>query len=316
MGVLIEEVDFDTYSKRVESLSDVLPIWLSPRLVTVYKEKIILVATSGKEIRGIWVVPITLQNGLRLAKRKYRFFPYSSPIFFDKDNLKRRAVMEKLFEYVGKKCESVYLPLAPDFKETATLQSQGALIEWRHTHILSKPISDSQIDSRLRNHIKNAKNNLEVSFEESPDNFNFDLAIKGDLDEQKQRKESAINLINNKQAVVVTARKDGKLCAGIMLAFDKNTAYMMHSWQAEGAPRGTISDLIYESVNWTFKTGKLKYFDFEGSVIQNIDYFFSGFNAEIVPYGFIHWSHDKAELYSLIDRSINIEGRLLTNNSE
>ncbi|MFA5025740.1 MAG: hypothetical protein WC503_04505 [Candidatus Shapirobacteria bacterium] len=316
MSILIEEVDFETYSKKVGYLDGILPLWLSPKFVTAYKEKILLLATNGKEVKGVWVIPITSQDGLKIAKRNYRFFPYSSPIFFDKDNLKRRDMAEKFFEYVGSKCESIYLPLAPDFKDMATIQEQGALIEWRHTHIMSNPIDDSQIDSRLRNHIKNAKNYIEISIEKSPNNFNFELAIKGGADEQKERRESAINLLSNKQAVIVTAKKDGKLCAGILLAYDEKTAYMMHSWQMEGAPRGTISYLIYESINWTFKVGKLKYFDFEGSVIQNIDYFFGGFNAEIVPYGFIHWSHDKNKLHNLIDRSINIEGRLLTKNCE
>ena len=56
---------------------------------------------------------------------------------------------------------------------------------------------------------------------------------------------------------------------------------MMHSWQLEDTPRGTISKLIFEAVRWTFDVKKLKVFDFEGSVINNIDYFFCGFNANI-----------------------------------
>lgn len=309
MKLLIEKVDSKKYISNIRLICDNFPLWLMPELIDTYKDKICLLAKKGEEIKGAWIIPITTQDDQILAKRKFRFFPYSSPYFIDKENLKRREIMKGFFEVLSKECDSVYLPFAPNFFDTAAVQGYGAFLEWRHTHKVSRPIDDKQIDSRLRNHIKNARKYIKVSFEEDPNSFNFELAIKGGVEERKERKELVLNLIKNKRAIVVSAREEGELCAGIVLAFDKENVYMMHSWQKGDAPRGTISCLIYESISWTFNVKKMKYFDFEGSVIQNIDYFFCGFNSEIVPYAFVHWSHDRTGLAALIDRSLNIEGR-------
>ena len=55
---------------------------------------------------------------------------------------------------------------------------------------------------------------------------------------------------------------------------------------------------------------KIKYFDFEGSVINEIDDFFSNFNANIVNYPYVIYSNNKEQFYNLINRAINIEGRI------
>lgn len=311
MSILIKSVNTKDYLNITKHLDNEIPIWLSPKFIGVYKEKIILLALKADKIIGIWIIPLIIQDGLKFARRQYRFFPYSSPVIFESDNLKRRMITDKFFECMCKKCNLVSLPMSPNFKDLAILQGHQVFIEWRHTYILSHPIDISKIDSRLRNHIKSAQKSIQVCIGEKSNYFNFNIAIKGNLEEKKQRKKLALNLLKNRQAIIIAAKTGKKICAGIFLAFDKETVYFLHSWQEEKTPRGTISNLIFEAINWAFNTKKMKYFDFEGSVIQSIDYFFCGFNADIVPYAYLHWTKDKTKFYSLINKSINIEGRLI-----
>jgi len=206
--------------------------------------------------------------------------------------------------------------MSPDFTDLSIIQSRYTLIEWRHTHCLSESLEFEKIDSRLRNHIRFADNNVDVIVNYSPDNFKFEVAIKGGNEELSKRKASSLNIFNKHQAIIISAKYHGELCGGVFLAFDSQTVYLMHSWQLENSSRGTISKLIFEAINWTFNVKKLKSFDFEGSVINNIDYFFNGFNADIVPYGFIHWSATGDGLTSLISRSLKIDGRVIYDKSK
>ncbi len=310
MSISVNEIYPEEYSQRILSTSRSLPLWLSPKFIECYKDKLILMATSGGAMKGFWVVPLTTQDNVKIAKRQYRFLPYSSPLILEEDNLKRREIMFQLFRSLTKICDSIYLPMDPNFKDLPAIQSWGALVEWRHTHLLTRSLEFDKIDGRLRNHIKYAQNNVEIITNINPVDFRFDIAIKGSGDEKNQRQQLALNLLANGQAIIITAKNKNRICAGIFLAFDHQTAYMMHSWQLEDTPRGTISKLIFEAVRWTFDVKKLKVFDFEGSVINNIDYFFCGFNANITPYGFIHWSNTKGSLNKLIDRSLDVDGRL------
>ncbi len=316
MAVNIREVSMSVYSRLVGTHQLSLPLWLLPELIGCYEEKLIIVGTVGNELRAIWVVPITIQNEVKVAKRSYRFLPYASPFILENDNLKRREIVGQLFDYIISKSGSVYLPMSPEFTDLPIIQSRGALVEWRHTHRLSQSLEFERIDSRLRNHIRFANNNIKTIIADNINNFKFEVAIKGNSEELSKRKASSINIFNKGQAIIISAKDNNGLCGGVFLAFDNQTVYLMHSWQNEDSPRGTISKLIFEAINWTFKVKKMKYFDFEGSVINNIDYFFSGFNANIVPYGFIHWSASKAELDNLIERSLKIDGRVIYDKSK
>jgi len=316
MSITISEVSSDDYSQTVKSIETKLPLWLLPKYISCYEEKLILKAMSGNELRAVWVIPISTIDGVRIAKRKYRFLPYVTPLILESDNLKRREITSKLFEYLTGKCNSVYLPFDPEFKDLSAIQSHGALVEWRNTHLLYQPLVFENLCGSLKNNIRSANNYIEIKTEKDPEKFRFDIAIKGEGNERISRKELAEKLLKNDHAIIINATKKSKTCAGILLAFDQKTAYMIHTWQLDETPRGTISALIFEAVNWTFNVKKLKVYDFEGSVINNIDYFFSSFNADIVPYGFIHWSASKAGLDNLIERSLKIDGRVIYDKSK
>lgn len=309
MDVQVRIIDTEKYNKAVSDFKGKLPLWLRPEFIDCYRKHTILIAEKGTQVMGVWVIPFTTRGNKKTARREYRFFPYSSPFILTKDNLIRRKITNILFTSLIDLCDEINLPFDPSFRDLSIIQGLGGYVEWRHTHHLSKPLVLEQMTGRLRNHIINAKKQMKIDISENPSDFNFDIAIQGSAEEKKLRKNLALKLLASKNAIIIIA-KNPDVCGGILVAFDDNCAYMVHSWQKEVVPRGTISALIFDAVNWVF-AHSLCQFDFEGSVLQSIDYFFSGFNGDIIPYGHLFWSKNKEGLYDLINKSMNISGRLI-----
>ncbi|KKS52117.1 MAG: hypothetical protein UV19_C0024G0003 [Parcubacteria group bacterium GW2011_GWA2_42_28] len=306
MNISIREISQSEYQSLTTNWEKKLPLWLSPKLITCYQDKKCLVAYRGNYPVGVWVVPMER----KIARRRFRHFPYASPFLLEQDNLKRREVVYGLLKHLIENCAEINLPFDPDFTDLAPVQGLGAFVEWRHTHLLKNPLEYQKMPSRLRNHIKNAQKLVRIVSGFDQDQFNFEAAIKGVEEERQARKENAVNLLNNHQAIIFSALKNKNLCGGIFISFDSDNAYLMHSWQTKSTPRGTMSALIYEGVNWILTEKLLRQFDFEGSLFQQIDYYYSGFNAEIRPYGHVFWNKEKDRLFAMVEKSINIPGRL------
>ena len=94
-----------------------------------------------------------------------------------------------------------------------------------------------------------------------------------------------------------------------MVTFDKEWVYGLHAWQVDNVPRGTGPYIIYCISKWAFEQQKVKFFDFEGSVMQSIDNYFCNFNAKQIIYPYIHYGKTKEKLIELIEISRNIDGR-------
>ena len=143
-----------------------------------------------------------------------------------------------------------------------------------------------------------------------PAKFDFDIAIHGTKKEQECRKKNALNLLKHHKAIIFTGYYEGKPIIGNMVTFDNEWVYGLHAWQVDKVPRGSGPYIIYSISKWAFEEKGLKYFDFEGSVMQSIDNYFCNFNAEQIIYPYIHFGRTKKELDELIEISRNIDGRL------
>lgn len=303
-----KELDEIEKEKKLE-----LPIWSSSKNTIYYEDRLILTAWKGDELKGVFNVPIKKENNIEIVDRGLRFFPYASPIIFETDNIKRREITLLMFKYLVDNYNKISLPLFPEFKDIAPIQSLGIFTECWHTHTLTEELKIENVSSRLRNHINNALKQIDIVVDEDYENYSYDKAIKGPKAEQDIRSKSGINLIKNGNGFFVTGidKKTGKKMGGIMIAYDKDWAYLLHSWRDKDAPRGIIPALIQKATQISFNEKKVRIFDFEGAVIQNIDIFFSGFNANITTYPYLFWAKDRKEYEKLIEESINIEGRLI-----
>ena len=180
----------------------------------------------------------------------------------------------------------------------------------RHTHIVNKKMIFEELNPKLRNHIKNAKKKVELIIDTNYQDYDFSEAIKGSKEEQDERTKLAKKIIDNNNGYVVKVKFENQVIAGLIIVFDNEWAYLLHSYQKKGVVRGAVSYMIFSAIDYAFDVIKVKYFDFEGSVIDEIDDFFSSFNADIVTYPYIIFSKTKDGFEKLINRSINIEGRV------
>ena len=77
--------------------------------------------------------------------------------------------------------------------------------------------------------------------------------------------------------------QDQRMIAGALFARFKDTTYYLFGASEEKAKKeGALSLLIWQALENAY--GHFKRFDFEGSMIPSIEYFFRGFGAEPVPY--------------------------------
>jgi hypothetical protein len=310
MSVKVSSISFDEYLHIYQKLNSDMRIWYIPSYIIFYEDVKILIAKKGDAIVGIWIVPMLKKNDAVCAERNYRYFPYCAPLIFEKDNLATRNIIKEFFVYLQKICQYIEIPMDTYTSNISIIQSLGAVIELRHTHVLES--KEIKLTSRLKNHINYAARNTSLVFGDSIDDFKFDIAIRGSLEEINKRKSLATQLISEDKGIIISAKNlSGILVAGVFIMLDSECAYWMHTWQESNSPRGIIALLVKAAVEYTFDVRNLKKFDFEGSVMQNVDYFFSGFNANIISYGYIHWSKDEFELLNLVLQSRNIEGRLI-----
>ena len=302
----IEAISNNEYLEILTDNNINIPIYADKEAIEVYSNKEIIKVVKNNRTLAVFLVPID-NNGIR---REYRFYPYISPIFINtENNYTKKKVLKIIFNYLFNKYDYCFIPLHPSFKLISAIQSEGGFVEMRHTHVTDKKLTLDSVPAKLRNHIRNAMKQVEVFIERDYSNYDFNLAIKGDNEEIIKRSDLTKKLIDNGKGLVIKGIVEGIVKASIICIYDKEWAYLLHSYQ-DKTVRGTVPLLIIKANEYLFDKLGIKYFDFEGSVIDEIDDFFSSFNLDIVNYPYIIESKSKDNFYKLIDRSMNIEGRI------
>ncbi len=307
----LKKITLNEYKNYLNNININIPVWIDPVSIKCYENKEIVMVLLDDEPLCFYVIPYYYKDDKKWAERKYRFFAYLSPFFIREcPNKKKKEAIYMIYNYIFNNYDYMYMPLHPSFTEIAAIQGLGAFMESRHTHVLDDVMDLNKLDSKLRNNIRSASKKLKIktSFDES--DFNFDIAIHGTDDEIKARKEHALNLLKNHKAIIFTGYYEGKAIIGNMVTFDNEWVYGLHAWQVDKVPRGSGPFVIYSISKWAFEEKKLKYFDFEGSVMQSIDDYFCNFNAKQIIYPYIHYGKNKKEMLELIDISHDIDGRL------
>lgn len=306
----IEEISLNEYTKIINEKNTYVPIYMQPDAIKFYKKVEIIKICKSNNIVALYAYPV-FQAGEELwVKREYRFLPYSSPLFFDEyDTLELKKICYEIFKYMFQKYKVTYIPLEPNFKSISSIQSLGGFIEERSTNIVQEKIDFVNLSSKLKNHIRHAEKTVKIDITQDCNEFNYESAIKGNEEEQYNRKKMARFLVKKKKGVIVNAYENGENIAGALIIYDMKSAYLLHTWQNIDTTRGTIPLIIYKAINWCFENLKINTFDFEGSVIDSIDDFFATFNTKISVYPYIHFAQESDDLIKIIKRSINITGR-------
>jgi len=309
--IKIESITLEQF-KSFESTFEYVPIWASSLAYEGYSNAEILLIKDDDLIKGYFILPLYNNFDRITAEREYRVYPYASPIVFEKDNMKRRKYIFELFKFIKEKYPLIELPLHFDFKDIAAVQSLGMFVDMWHTHVTRKKLLPNDITSSLRYNTSYADRFVKIEKSKNYELFDFSKAIHGDKKEVELRKNNAINLIKNNQAIIFTAynKDDNKIVASTIISYDKKCAYYLHCYREKDSVRGVVPLMLLKAIEYSFDTLDVEIFDFEGAVIQSIDKFLSTFNVEIVPYGYLYYAKDKKEYLELIESTLNIDGRL------
>lgn len=304
-------ISLEEYKKELKNVNVNIPVWIDPISIKCYENKEIICIDYENEPLLYYVIPYYEKDNKLWCERKFRFFAYLSPFFIRKcPNKKKKESIYMVFKYIFDKYNYMYMPMHPSFSEISAIQGLGAFMESRHTHVLTDTLNLNNLDSKLRNNIRSASKKLTLTIDYDAYKFDFDIAIHGPKDEKEARKNHALNLLRNKKAIIFTAYYEGEPIYGNMVTFDNEWVYGLHAWQVDKVPRGCGPFVIYSISKWAFEERKLKYFDFEGSIMLSIDDYFCNFNAKQIVYPYVHYGRTREEMLELIDISHDVGGRL------
>jgi len=201
-------------------------------------------------------------------------------------------VIEKLLDKLPKH-DLFYQQLSPQITNALSFIWQGYKLTTRYTYILeveSKTEEDlwGELKTKVRNKIRKAMDlcsikeidfvtfwsHCEKSFSSKNQSTPFNKTVL----------ENAYSVFHPKQQCKITACIDnasGEILASTFLSNDSEfTYYVAGYFNQERKESGALSFLLWDNITHT----KTKYFDFEGSMIKNVEYFFRAFGGELTPH--------------------------------
>ena len=177
---------------------------------------------------------------------------------------------------------------------------------------ISNPkICFNNFDRSKRNDIKKAQEKIEIKFDLSAEDFfkhhKNSLAKNGDkilysLDQFNKIYDICYKNNNGKVIYSIDKNNPSLIHSANFIIWDKNYAYNLLSTIDENNKRsGSTSLLIYEMIK--FLSNKTKKFDFEGSMIENVEQSFRKFGTRQIKYFNINKSNSKLiDLYLMLNK--------------
>ena len=156
---------------------------------------------------------------------------------------------------------------------------------------LDKSIDDISIEMSVkrRNNVYKAlkdglivKNNNNLEIVKS-------LVLKTFLRQKKKIDQHYLNKVlfefaNKDNSFSFISFQNKKPSAATFCVYDKNTAYyLLSGYDSENSHPGAGALAVWETIKFAKKLG-IKYFDFEGSMLPQVEIFFRGFGGKLVPY--------------------------------
>jgi hypothetical protein len=146
-----------------------------------------------------------------------------------------------------------------------------------------------EMSARRRNNVNKAlKDGLIAKYS---DNLEIvkSLVLKTFLRQKKKINQYYLNKVlfefaNKDNSFSFISFQNKKPSATTFCVYDKNTAYyLLSGYDSENSHHGAGALAVWEAIKFAKKLG-IKYFDFEGSMVPQIEIFFRGFGGQLVPY--------------------------------
>jgi lipid II:glycine glycyltransferase (peptidoglycan interpeptide bridge formation enzyme) len=162
-----------------------------------------------------------------------------------------------------------------------------------YTYILDL---DRSLDDIYKNMTAERRNDIKKGVKdelivEKTNDYNIvkSLVIKTFLRQKKEINKEMINKIlfdfaNNDNSFAFVTFKDKEPIATVFCVHDKRTSYyLLGGYNFENKHHGAGPLAMWEAIKYSKEIG-LKYFDFEGSMIPQIEKYFRGFGGKLIPY--------------------------------
>ena len=281
-----------------------LPIFYQPWYLDVTCRggawDIALSFNSSNEPDGIWPYFIKKKYGISYVTLP-PLTPFLGPLAFtiSKERLsshKRRKVHKRVLFDLTEQLPQTTLWVCqslPDFSNWQPLYWKGFTQTTRYTHRIDLSSTKEEllnnISAKTRQRIKKAESSVEIS--ESSEILTISHVVNQSFARQDVRNPIRKDLLldldqelkKKNQKVALIAKSKGSTVAATYFIYDREVAYLILTGRTDDDPGGTVSLLIWRSILEAKRLG-LKWFDFEGSMIEGIADFFSSFGGELTPY--------------------------------
>lgn len=295
-----------------ESADGGLRLWEDPALLGPLNDFWYLVARRGSQVVGTWLVPLLDSPEGLVARRRVRLLPYASPLFFEEDARRRRAVALAFLDYLKEATAGLELPFSPDFRDLGGFNEGGCFVETRVTHMVTdiNGFTNSQ-SRRFRNEVRAALKHAETTFVDDAQAFDFEMAVvTHDEAERDSRRHFGLALASLGLCSTVEVRAGDQVVGQSLIARAGGYSVVMHTWHdRECGIRGIPSLLVDHSVKHEILNRRAATVDLEGSILASVDYFMDGTGAKPFPHPFVYWYPDRAVLWRRLEMSMDIPGR-------
>jgi hypothetical protein len=269
-----------------------------------------------------WNVAMTFDKGgkptaiLPYCKRRFKgfnllsnppFSPYLGIRFFYPENLENRSsrysfenkVMEQLIQQLPRDVFYMDLNFHPDFDNWYPFYFNGFKQSIRYTYILDN-ISDqekiySAFSQTLKRQLKQAEKNVTIS--SSQDSKALYEALSQSLQKQKikvpvssKQLQEITGALEERQLGEILIAKDhqDKILASMLLAWDQNQAYcLLLGMNDDRKQNNAVKLLLSNSIKRAAE--RVDNYNFEGSMIRNVERVFRSFGGKRTAYYRIFW---------------------------
>jgi hypothetical protein len=213
----------------------------------------------------------------------------------------RRMALTEMLNKLRTEFEYIQLPLHPSHVDMVPFIQGGFTVELRYTYIfdLTQPEAEwlrNVSELRRRNLKRTSKSGIQVQADPAYRYYDYERA--GFWTNQP---EVPITMRLQTQALtaagqgmpLVALDAQGQLVGQIFMAWDKSTAYSIYSWFERGdLGTGVPTRLYWEAMRYARDYAKVRWFDFEGSVLWGVEQFYQSFGGLQRPYFKVYWARD------------------------
>lgn len=265
-------------------------------------------AFKDNQVVGIWPYFVKQKFGLKYCSMPH-LTPYLGPLILQgKQRLKyvnqigrEKKILNELVDQLPKTLLFVSQGV-PNWKNWQPLSWRGFKQTTRYTYRihLNRSTDDIQmaLSSKTRNQIQLAESKVTIR-QTTSSNLIYKLTQSSFKKQNKTVPYSNLifdsfyeNLDQRNAIYSVAAYVADRPVASALIALDKSNAYLLATGRENNAPPGSVTLLIWNCI-LEAKNQKREIFDFEGSMIQNIESFFRSFGGVQTPYHRVYKTSSK-----------------------